>query len=244
VTHLSLQSLRLFYSAPHPCSYLPQQSANNLVVDPTASMNMTIYSQLAQLGFRRSGGQVYRPHCDHCSACIPVRVPVAQFTPNRQQRRTQALNQDLRVTLTTNPDLERHSELFQRYVQQRHHDGGMGNMSGDDAFRFLRSSWSDTLFVEFHQDEQLLTCAVADCLQDGLSAVYSYFDPAQPKRSLGVLAVLQQIEIARQRELPYLYLGYWIKDCRKMAYKSHYRPLEGYRGKTWQPLDTDPLLKK
>lgn len=230
-------SLRLLLSTPHPCSYLEAQQASDLFIDPDAPLDNHIYSQLAQQGFRRSGNHIYRPHCQTCDACKPVRVPVSHFTPSRQQRRTWNRNQDLNVTAVTSPDRREHLKLFEKYVKNRHRGGGMDEFEDDGPFDFFQSPWSNTLYYEFRDpQETLLAVAVCDQLLDGLSAVYSYFSPDVDKRSLGVLAVLWQLERAKEMKLPYLYLGYWIAECRKMSYKKHYQPLEMFDGEKWSSL--------
>ncbi len=231
------QPLRLFLSQPHPCSYLEEREATDLFIDPAVPMNSLIYTQLAQQGFRRSGSHIYRPHCAQCNECKPVRLNTEQFQPNRQQRRTWKKNSDLTVIATPTPNRTEHMALYGHYIKSRHQGGGMDEFEGDSPFTFFLGEWSDTLFYEFrNQQQQLLAVAVSDLLQDGLSAVYSYFDPEASQRSLGVMCVLWQIEQARQMQLPHLYLGYWIKDCQKMSYKNQYQPLEWYDGNCWQSL--------
>lgn len=230
-------SLRLLLSAPHPCSYLDEVQSSTLFVDPEAVTNADTYSQLVQQGFRRSGEHIYRPHCQNCQQCKAVRLPVTQFQPSRQQRRTWNRNSDLVTTVTTTPDRQEHLALFERYIRARHSGGGMDEMSGDASFEFLQSPWGSTLFYEF-RDQQgvLLSVAVSDQLLSGLSAVYSYFEPNESKRSLGVMSVLWQVEQAKQMQLPFLYLGYWIPGCQKMSYKANYQPLQWFNGERWLSL--------
>lgn len=229
-------TLRLMLGAPHPCNYLPGRYASNLFIDPDASLNPEVYSALAAQGFRRSGEHVYRPHCAACNACVPLRIPVNYFEPDRKQRRAWAANQDLTVIRNDAPDREEHLALFTRYVQQRHAGGGMDDLSRA-PLDFLSCEWCETHFYEFRRDGRLLAVAVADRLIDGLSAVYTYYDPDENRRSLGTYAVLWEIHQARRLDLSWLYLGYWIENCRKMAYKDQYRPLETYRNDRWRPLD-------
>jgi arginine-tRNA-protein transferase len=185
-------------------------------------------------GFRRSGEYVYRPHCVGCNACIPARVPVAQFKPRRVQRRTWKQNADVRVVRRpADYDLE-HFALYRRYIAQRHPGGGMDSADPGQYLEFLTSSWCDTAFYEFRADSRLLAVAVVDHLWQGLSAVYTFFDPEEEARSLGTYAVLWEIEEARRRGLAFLYLGYWIKECPKMRYKGTFRPLQVYRDGCWQ----------
>lgn len=231
-------SLRLLLGMPHPCSYLEEQTASDLFIDPKAPMNTLIYSQLAEQGFRRSGSHIYRPHCSNCSQCKPVRLVVDKFIRSRQQRRTWNKNRDLSVTTTTTPDRAEHLALFGRYVSSRHRGGGMDEFEEEGPFEFFQGEWSETLFYEFRDPQyKLIAVAVCDLLLDGLSAVYSYFEPEQASRSLGVMCVLWQIEQAKQMSHPYLYLGYWIAASRKMKYKSNYQPLEWFDQPHWRPLE-------
>ena len=165
-------SLRLLLSTPHPCSYLDDAQSSTLFIDPEAAINADIYSQLAQQGFRRSGDHIYRPHCQSCQECKAVRLPVAEFQPSRQQRRTWNKNNDLITTVTTTPNRQEHLALFKRYISARHSGGGMDEMTGEAPFEFLQSPWGSTLFYEF-RDQQgvLLSVAVSDQLQIGRAHV-------------------------------------------------------------------------
>ena len=230
--------LELFLSAPHPCNYLTDQHTVNLVADPRITITTPLYSALVAQGFRRSGEFTYRPHCPHCKACVSLRLPVAEFRPRRSQRRILKRNQDVSLhahPATFNPE---HFELYRRYLNTRHPDGGMDNPQQDDFLRFLTAAHIDTTFYELRGADQLLAVAVVDQLRDGLSAVYTFFDPDQPQRSLGVLAILLLIDEARRLGLSHLYLGYWIDGCDKMHYKSEYQPAEGFIDSNWVKLPT------
>jgi arginine-tRNA-protein transferase len=229
--------LFFFASEEHPCSYLPGEDAVTLFADPKARMTPQLYSALSDLGFRRSGEYVYAPRCPRCHACLPARLPVQAFKPGRSQRRNMAMNRDLEVRVLPAQFNEGHFALYQRYIQSRHPEGSMATPDREQYNRFFSSSWSDTRYVEFSLDGQPLAVAVIDLLERGLSAVYTFFEPAEHKRGLGVFAVLWMIEEIKRRGLPYLYLGYLIRESRKMAYKAHYRPLEVFRDGRWQPLE-------
>ncbi|QBQ53608.1 arginyltransferase [Nitrosococcus wardiae] len=230
----SYLSLDFYLSSPHSCGYLPGQTATNLFVDPEVAMDIAHYSTLARLGFRRSGRLVYRPHCSHCSACLPVRIPVAQFQPNRSQQRAWKINQDLSAIYRPVEFRAEHFDLFYRYLKVRHVKGGMDNSTPEDYLSFIASDWDETSLIEFRDaKDQLLAVAVIDALTDGISAVYSFFDPILKRRSLGVYIILWEINEAKELNLPYVYLGYWIKACQKMQYKSTFRPLEVYQDKKW-----------
>lgn len=229
----NLAQLKFFATPKHACSYLEAQQATTLFVDPAARIDNSLYSALSSLGFRRSGRHIYRPHCEQCSACIPIRIPVVRFHARRHQRRVWQRNQDLEVRLCE-PELTRENyALYARYISARHQDGDMYPPSPEQFQSFLLCDWSDTRFVEFRAEGKLLAVAVMDQVEDGLSAIYTFFDPEQHARSLGVQAVLWQIQHAETLGLPHLYLGYWIKQCQKMNYKSSYRPLEMFLGDRW-----------
>jgi arginine-tRNA-protein transferase len=201
-------------------------------------LNQTLYSQLARMGFRRSGSHIYRPQCPDCQACIPLRIAVRDFRPRRSQRRCWQQNQVIQVNETDASFNEQHFALFQRYVNKQHANGGMDNPEATDYLSFLTSPAIDTRFFEFRHKEQLLAVAVTDYLNDGLSAVYTFYDPEMNKHSPGVFTLLWQIEHCRQLELDYLYLGFWITASRKMRYKDQYRPCEILTPNGWRQLDT------
>lgn len=232
----ALKKLAFYKTQAHDCGYLPQQMATTLFADPHAIMTMALYSSLADYGFRRSGSRVYRPHCTGCQACISVRIPVERFTPSRCQRRTWKRNQDIQVTAHPAQLNPAHFQLYQHYVSSRHAGGGMDQEGIEQYERFLISPWADTVFYEFHCGSILVAVAVVDRLQQGLSAVYTFYRPTPEwaSRSLGRFAILWQIEEARRLQLPWLYLGYWVAGCQKMAYKRQYQPIEGYRLKEGQ----------
>jgi leucyl-tRNA---protein transferase len=228
--------LHFYVTPPEPCPYLAGRQMMSVFADPRAEMDTALYGRLALMGFRRSGRHVYRHQCPGCHACVPVRVPVGAFEPNRSQRRVWRRNADLRVTPVSAALRDEHFELYRRYVNARHPGGGMDDPSPTDYWRFIDSGWADTALVEFRAGERLVCVAVCDRLPDGLSAVYTYFDPAESARSPGTLAVLWQIAEARRLRLPYVYLGYWIPGSPKMAYKASFRPVEGLRDGGWEEL--------
>ncbi len=250
----SLNALHYYLTAPYPCSYLPEQRARSQVATPAFLINPGVYSELVQHGFRRSGTYTYRPRCDNCRACVPLRVPVREFAPNRSQRRAWAQHANLAATLHPLQDKQEYYDLYRRYQQARHKDGGMDNDDRDAYRTFLLDSHVETLLVEFRepfdqsQDRPsdaagsepgaLRMVSVIDLLSDGLSSVYTFFEPDLPQARFGVYNVLWQIELCRKLELEYVYLGYWIEQCRKMSYKTQYRPAQGLVGGNWRILDT------
>lgn len=232
----------LYLSAPHSCSYLPDRQSSTLFADPEQTMDMLTYSELLHYGFRRSGKMIYTPRCEECSQCVSVRVPVADFTPRRSQRRVLQANSDIEMREHPARFNPQHYDLYRRYTAARHEDGDMANATADDYLGFLRAEWCDTCFLEFYLGDRLVAVAVTDLPADGLSAVYTFFDPTLSSRSLGTLAILRQIGHAQALGLPYLYLGYWISDSPKMAYKANFRPIELWREGQWRRVKpSDPL---
>ncbi|MCL4117028.1 UNVERIFIED_CONTAM: hypothetical protein GTU68_065991 [Idotea baltica] len=227
------QPLKIFPTGLHPCSYVPGLIARNAVVDPDYALNPDIYDYLIQNGFRRSGEQVYRPYCHTCEACVTTRIPVAEFNRSRSQKRNWKLNQDLEIKVNKEGFRKEYLPLYQRYLESRHE-----SLDYEGVEKFLCADWCDIHYYEYYEEEKLIGVAVTDQVKSGLSAVYTFFDPEQgSKRSLGVFAILNQIERAKDNDLDYVYPGFWIKDCRKMSYKSNYQPIEGLiRGK-WVPLE-------
>jgi arginine-tRNA-protein transferase len=231
-----MRDLKVYTTYPHSCSYLEDQEATTLFVDPRQPVDQKLYSNLSQLGFRRSGSHIYRPHCTHCDACIPARIPVDLFEAKRGQRRTWNRNQDLVVHATDDMRDDAAFELYQNYIESRHSDGDMYPPEREQYESFLSNAWGCTRYYRFYDGDTLAALAVVDELVDGLSAIYTFFDPALDRRSLGGFAILWQIEKAREMGLDYLYLGYWVRNCQKMAYKSDYRPLELYVNNRWTTL--------
>lgn len=229
----SISRLSFFATPQHECNYLPERQAVTLFADPHAQLDNHTYSILAEYGFRRSGRHIYRPSCPACNACIPVRIPVDEFSPNRSQRRNRTLNRDLVVRQMPAGFVEEHHRLYLKYMNNRHPGGGMEDPAPEKYMEFLTCDWAETRFVEFRLGEALLAVAVVDEMDQGLSAVYTFFDPHYQQRALGTYAVLWEIEECRRLGLPWLYLGYWIEECPKMQYKSRFRPLDRFDEGHW-----------
>lgn len=226
--------LRLLLGTEQPCGYLPRRLSRSAFVAPQTQVTGEVYGALIANGFRRSGDYAYRPACSNCKACVPARVPVAGFAPNRAQRRTLKRNMDLRFKRSTTLG-EEHFALYRRYLLARHPFGGMDADDAKAFHEFLGSSWGVTEFWSFYEDDVLRMVAVVDRLPQGLSAVYTFYDPEQTARSLGTYAVLSQIATAQHEGLPYLYLGYWVAGSATMDYKRHFAPLELFDGSDWRP---------
>lgn len=226
--------ISLLLGADHDCPYLPGVIAQSAFVSPDYQVTKSAYSALVAQGFRRSGSLIYRPHCRNCSACLPTRVSASAFRPTRSQRRVLTRNQDLKVVVMPAAFTDEHYDLFIRYQADRHNDGSMAGMSKRECAEFLEAPWGGSRFIEFRDMEWcLMAVAVVDELTDGLSAVYTFFDPALPQRGLGNLAVIWQLAEVRRRGLSWVYLGFWIEACAKMSYKKQFRPMQILSAGEW-----------
>lgn len=225
--------LRLFHTGEHPCGYWPERIARDLVLDPRDPRLAAFYPTALGWGFRRSGDLVYRPHCEGCRACVAVRIPVADFKPDRSQRRCAARNAAVEARVVAAERTEEQLDLYQHYLTARHRDGGMDDHGAIEFEQFLVGNWSEGRFLELREHGRLIAVAVTDLTPDAMSAVYTFFDPALERRSLGTLAILRQIEWARRESRRHLYLGYWIEGHRKMDYKRRFQPLESFDGRSW-----------
>ena len=231
-----LARLKFYATQPHACSYLPNEQATTLFLDPSQPMNGQIYAELSELGFRRSGDHLYRPHCQLCKACVPARIPIARFRPSRKQTRVPKRNLDIKVTRCDPGFTEERYQLYARYISERHADGDMFPPSRGQFSTFLVSHLPYAFFYEMRVEDRLIGIAVTDVLPNGMSAVYTFYDPSEEKRSLGVFGILWQIAETRRLGLDAVYLGYWIKGCRKMSYKTEYRPIELFVNQRWVAL--------
>ncbi len=227
----------LWITPPFECGYFPDRPSVNLLVDPGAPMDPARYGTLLDLGFRRSGAQIYRPHCPGCRACVATRIPVARFHPSRAQRRTLARNRDLTVHVVPAGYRDEHFDLYLRYQAARHGGGPMDDPDPRGYTAFLFAPWARTELVEFRHGKRLLCVAVCDRVPQGLSALYTFFDPEHAARGLGTHALLWQIQEARGRGGTHVYPGYWIEGHPKMDYKRRFRPLEGFVSGRWVVIE-------
>lgn len=234
---------RFFFSTPPaPCPYLEDRLERKVVTLLAGEDPDHLHNTLSHAGFRRSQDLAYRPACDGCDACIPIRVNAKGFQLKKSFRRVWQANRDLKVAEIPPVATQEHFALFRRYLQSRHSDGGMVDMDYDDYQAMVEDSPVKSQLVEFRKlDGSLYAVSLTDVMEDGLSLVYSFFAPDEDKRSPGTYLILWHILQARYRQLPYVYLGYWIEQSQKMAYKKRFLPSEILTRDGWEPLV--PMLK-
>ncbi len=236
-----MENLQYYVTAAYPCSYLDGRIARSQVAVTSDATAQQHYSDLIRHGFRRSGLYIYRPHCDHCGACTSIRLPVAEFNPDRSQKRAWARHATLQSTVIGPGFFDEHFALYTLYQKARHAGGGMDHDDAAQYTEFLVKANVDSFMVEFrqpsvdHSKGELKMVSIIDRLADGLSAVYTFYSP-ELRKDYGTYNVLWQIKYAQSLGLNYLYLGYWIADCQKMSYKLRFKPCELLLGQSWKEV--------
>lgn len=231
-----LQKLQFYVTTGYTCGYLPGKMAQSLIAAPQHLVNAEIYSSLIDQGFRRSGKFAYRPHCENCKECVSVRIPVDEFSPSRSQKRAFKKHQHLTVSIVPVDFYEEHYALYAAYQAARHLDvtNSEKEENGIEQYRnFLCQSNVESVLVEFRDQQELKMVSVIDIVHNGISAVYTFYDTTDASSSFGTFNIMWQAEWAKSLHLSYLYLGYWIKDSQKMAYKQNFRPLEKLIRNNW-----------
>lgn len=234
MTDQSPETTQLFLTAAMPCPYLPDRQERKLFTHLSGRRASALHHVLSDNGFRRSQNLIYRPACEGCNACQSVRIVADEFQPSGRFRRVMKANRDLAVSVRQPSATAEQYELFKAYLETRHAGGGMTQMSFQDYEYMVEDTPVQSVLVEYrlrdHPSEPLVAVALTDVMPDGLSMVYSFYDPQMAQRSLGTFLILDHIAQVRSARLDYVYLGYWVKDSPKMAYKALYRPLEVQRG--------------
>jgi arginyl-tRNA--protein-N-Asp/Glu arginylyltransferase len=232
-----LQKIQFYATTPYSCGYLAGKLAQSLIAAPHHLIDASTYSGLIQLGFRRSGKFAYRPHCENCNACVPVRIPVAEFIAKRSQRRAKKQHQDLHASIIPLTYSEEHFQLYLAYQLARHPDNSNEQDTVEQYRNFLVQSNVETLLIEFRLEGVLKMVSVVDIVRDGISAVYTFYDASDKSASYGTYNILWLIEWAQQLKVEFLYLGYWIAESQKMAYKKNFTPQEGLIDGEWVRLN-------
>lgn len=236
---IKVPQLKLYRTEPHACSYIDGMEATTLFVDPQAAIDQDIHTYLSERGYRRSGSILYKPDCTRCQACISLRIPVKDYHFSRSEMRILKRNADLDMFDIETIHHDEFYDLYARYISCRHADGDMFPPNREQFENFFNNPFGTTRFIVFKLATQVKAVAIVDEFSNALSAVYTFYDPDEEQRSLGSLAVLWQIQQARKKNLDYVYLGYWVKPCAKMNYKTRFAPAEIYINKRWVPLIPD-----
>lgn len=238
-----LEKLQFYVTVGYPCSYLPKQLAQSLIATPKELVNAAVYSALIEQGFRRSGDLAYRPHCEHCNACISMRIPVNLFKATRSQKRVLKKHQHLSTQILPAAFYDHHFKLYTDYQLARHPESFSEESENGDVRtqykHFLCASNVDTVMVEFREGDTLKMVSIVDIVNEGISAVYTFYDPSDVKASYGTYNILWQIQWATLLNVQHVYLGYWIQESQKMAYKDNFKPAEKLIDGNWV-LENNP----
>lgn len=233
------QNYIFYITGEHPCSYIEGNAAKTVYLDPGYTPTLYDYQVMTFNGFRRSGNNLYTPRCNACQSCVATRVKIDEFIPSRRHTRILRKNADLQIEFKKAEFVDEHYQLYQHYINSRHSDGEMYPPSENQYKDFLFSKWAHTQLLEVRHEGVLLAVAATDFLEDGLSAIYTFFSPEHQSRSLGTYCILKQIEQCRIDKKDFLYLGFWVKQCRKMEYKTEYQPVELYKSGIWALFDPE-----
>jgi len=228
--------IKLFETVADQCPYLDDEKSASILVDPDHVVEPKLFSLLSQSGFRRSGNMLYSPQCPSCKSCVSVRIPIANFNISRSQRRVWKKNIDLSVSIENVTFKEEHFQLYLRYQKARHLGSSMCNDDPEKYINFITADYSRSKLLCFYESDKLIGISVLDQFEQGLSAVYTFFEPEQDKRSIGTFAILYLIKLAKMRKVPFVYLGYWVDRSQKMSYKRKFKPLQGYINRSWVSL--------
>ena len=235
----ALHDFRLLITPEHECSYLQDRQAATLFVDPQNKIDTGTYSLFSELGFRRSGEHVYRPHCPLCNECKALRIQVNNFEPSRSQQRVLKKNAATSLKWVDSEYKQEHFDLYKRYMSYRHEGSSMDSDDPEHYIRMMKAEWCHTKLAEIRVDNKLVGVAITDWLVDGFSAVYTYFDPDYSRYSPGTFSILQQVAEAKKTGRQFLYLGYWIKDCQKMSYKNKFAATQVFNGHSWEAFQPE-----
>lgn len=238
MTKEGLQFPQFYVTAAGECPYLPGHEERKVFTELTGFDSTSLNDALGRVGFRRSQGVAYRPACENCSACISVRVVAKEYKPSKSMKKVLKINRDIKVNILPPEVTKEQYYLLNQYLNSRHSDGSMVDMSFEEYKEMVESSTVSTHLIEFRRmiDDKLMGVALTDEMSDGLSMVYSFFDPTETDRGLGNFLILKHIEYCQEHNHPYIYLGYWIQDSPKMAYKARFEPIEKLGPNGWKVI--------
>ena len=230
--------IKLYETVVDDCPYLADRQSASILVDPEHKVDQALFGLLSRSGFRRSGEMLYSPKCPSCSACVSVRIPVKDFTASKGQKRVWRKNLDLRITIEDVKFNQAHFDMYLRYQLARHPESSMCDEDPQKYVSFINSNFSRSKFLCIYLEDELIGISVVDQFDGGVSAVYTFFEPSHSSRSLGTYAILYLIKLCRMKQIPYVYLGYWIEESQKMSYKSKFKPIEGYVDRKWVEINS------